>query len=345
MGERGPAPGPVGAIGEALYRVVVRARNRSFDRGRRVTRLGVPVISVGNLSVGGTGKTPMVARVVELLQESGHSPAIAMRGYGSARGGVSDEQAEHAERLGGVPIVAQPNRVEGVRALLESGADVDCVVLDDGFQHRFVARDLEIVLIDATRNPFEGHCLPRGWLREPVESLARADAVVLTRSDQVGEGELGEIEAGVARVAPSAVVARGVHAWEWLETPSGREAVGWLEGRRVVAACAIGNPEAFVGAVARSGAEVVGKALERDHHAWGQGDVAAIARDVRGGGAEAVVTTEKDWVKLRGLDLSSLGVPVVRPRLRLDILEGWPRLAELIRAVARGAGASGVSGG
>jgi tetraacyldisaccharide 4'-kinase len=157
MSERTPPlGGPIGRALSAIYAGIVSRRNRAFDAGRGVVTLDRPVISVGNLSVGGTGKTPLVAHVLEVLGGAGRNPCVAMRGYGSGRGRESDEAMLYRDQFLSVRIVAQPDRVEGLLALLASddGGHVDSVVLDDGFQHRRLARQVDLVLVDATRDPF-----------------------------------------------------------------------------------------------------------------------------------------------------------------------------------------------
>jgi tetraacyldisaccharide 4'-kinase len=340
--DNGPVPAALGVLGEPVYRIVVRARNRSFDRGRRVTRLPVPVISVGNISVGGTGKTPFVMMIVEMLRSAGVRPAIAMRGYKAEREGGSDEEAEYRDRWEDVPVAAQPDRVGGIRALLGERKDIGCVVLDDGFQHRFVARDLDIVLIDATRDPFADHCLPRGWLREPVESLGRADVVVMTRADAIGSDACDRMEERVRGVS-DALVVRAAHDWDRIAVGDRVEPVSWLGGRRVVATCAIGNPGAFINQLRAGGADVAAILTERDHHRWTHRDIERLVRLAAAEKAEAIATTDKDWVKLRRLDLAPLGVPVVRPRVRMGILGAGEALRDRVIGAAR-AGIAGESG-
>lgn len=253
---------PLPALGtplEPLYRTAVNRRNRDFDIGRRVTRLPIPVVSVGNISVGGTGKTPMVRWIINTLRDLEANPGIAMRGYGRKHAGVSDEQQEHADRLPDTPIVANPDRVAAIRTLIEQH-HTDCAVLDDGFQHRFAARDLDVVLIDATRSPFADRCLPAGWLREPVESLARAHAIVITRSTLVDPHALSQLDRQLRRIAPDALVVRADHHWAALETQFGVQPVSWLNGRPTIIACAIGNPDAFIAQARARGAR-----HRRDH--------------------------------------------------------------------------------
>ncbi|MCG8511455.1 MAG: tetraacyldisaccharide 4'-kinase, partial [Rhodospirillales bacterium] len=186
------------ALAEPVYRAVVSARNKRFDNGKRtIARLPRPVISVGNITTGGTGKTPMVIHLARLLHEAGHRPAVLLRGYKAdpEHPQASDEAAELTAALDGIAYVeANPNRVESARRVLDNHPNADVFLLDDGFQHRQVHRDLDMVLIDAMCPFGHDHLLPRGLLREPMKNLARADAVVVTRADQVEPGKLKEID-------------------------------------------------------------------------------------------------------------------------------------------------------
>ncbi len=323
--QKGPAPALLGAPLEPIYRAVVARRNASFDRGRRVSRLTVPVVSVGNISVGGTGKTPMVMWCVRALRAAGRRPAIGMRGYGArVNKGVaspSDEQAEYMESLPGTPIAADPDRVSALRRLLRDDKTVDCVVLDDGFQHRFVARDLDIVLLDATRDPFADRCLPAGWLREPVESLARAGVVALTHAERVSREAIETIRARVGRVAPNARVFVSRHEWDGLEVGQESWPTSRLGGMRVLALCGVGNPGAFLAQARTAGAEVVRESVRRDHAPYDGEAAARIVEEAATLGCDAILTTSKDWVKLR-LALEEIGaagssVPFIRPRLAM----------------------------
>lgn len=334
MSDPGPGPralAPFARLLEPGYRFAVARRNSAFDRGKNVRSAGVPVISIGNLSVGGTGKTPMVMHVARQLKELWRSPGIAMRGYGPKQAGVSDEQQEYADRLTGVPVVANPDRVAGVRTLVKTHR-VDCAILDDGFQHRFLARDLDLVLVDATRSPFVDRCLPAGWLREPVSSLSRADAVVVTRADKTSEARLNELKSNIERVTGAPPVALATHAWEGLTVGSdgGVREVTALNGARVVAACAIGNPEAFLRQVRAAGAEIVERDVRRDHHDWTAEDATALASLAEG--ADALLITHKDWVKLRRVipEDSGLLAKVLVPRLGIGFIEGARALKKLI---------------
>ena len=204
--------GPVAVVARAglwaaslPYGVGVRVRNRLFDAGlRKVIKLPVPVVCVGNLSLGGTGKTPMVEWVARQLVDLGMRPAIVSRGYGAG-----DEARVLEDNLPDVPHLCGADRAAvAMTAVEELGSD--CIVLDDGFQHRRLHRDLDIVLIDATRRPYDDHLFPRGTLREPVCGLKRAGMVVVTRFDQLHHRP--DPRTWLARRFPGLPVATAVHA-------------------------------------------------------------------------------------------------------------------------------------
>lgn len=338
---------PLARAASVLYAAEVGRRNRRSDRGIGVTRFDRPVISVGNLSVGGTGKTPIVRWLVGELVAAGHVPAIAMRGYAS-RDGLSDEAEEYRRAMPDVRVVAQPDRTAGLRALFATtdGGRVDCVVLDDGFQHRTLARDLDIVLIDATRRTLDDRVLPAGWLREPVTSLARADAVVLTRADRITAHALDQLAARVRDLAGTDLVVAAQHAWAGLRVAQGQadtdQPVTWLAGQRVVVCCAIGHPAAFVRAVRDAGAEVAAEHVLADHHPYDDRTVRQLVNSAGSSRADAIVVTEKDWVKLRS-QWPADAMPVVRPRLEVAPLDGWADGWDRLRsrAVRAAGGGSG----
>lgn len=328
-----------------VYGRVIAGRNHGFDRRVGVVELDRPVVSVGNISVGGTGKTPMVGHVLAWLRAAGHTPCVAMRGYAGPRGGRSgtgsDEADEYHRTFPAVPIIAQPNRVEGLITLFgsEAGDEIDVVVLDDGFQHRRIWRELDIALVDATASPFEDRLLPAGWLREPVESLQRAGVVVVTHAEQVSPGHLAELERELSAVCDRPVTAVCRHAWRSL-TVNERgavtsEPVTWLADKRVGAACAIGNPDAFLAQVRAASRGVVGAVVLPDHDPYGQAALGRVADLVRVHGAEAIVVTSKDWSKLsRVRGLPELA-PIVVPELGLVFDRGGTDLREkVLRAAA-----------
>lgn len=334
--------GLLSAMSRVYGRAVAR-RNARFDRGEGVVTLDRPVVSVGNLSVGGTGKTPTVAWAVGVLREAGFWPAVAMRGYGSSRteGGLSDEAEEYRARLADLPVVAQPNRTAGLIDLFatDAGERVDAVVLDDGFQHRQLARQVDIVLVDCTRSPFEDALLPAGRLRESLASLARAHAVVLTHAEAVSAAVVAEIRRAITEVKREMVVAEAEHAWAGLEvTGIGKVGLEWLAGKRVLAVSAIGNPGPFEAEVARRAGSVAGTVRLRDHDPYAERTVARVLREARGSGAEAVVCTAKDWSKLARVKAGRWPCPVARPALEMRFRGGGEELAGLVvRAASAGA--------
>lgn len=289
-------------LAEAPYRLAVSSRNRAFESGKReVFQAGVPVISIGNLTTGGTGKTPLVCFIAKHLRKQGMRVAIISRGYGATAGEGNDEAMELARVLPDVPHVQDPDRVEAARVAVEE-LEAQVLLMDDGFQHRRLHRDLDIVVIDAT-NPFGyNHLLPRGLLREPIASLARADAVVLSRANLIAEEPRQTIREIVAKHAPQAVWAEAVHVPKSLLTwPGSEQNIGSLAGKNVALISAIGNPEAFAATVRRCGANVVGTMSLPDHDSYASAAVKSIVSWLNnlGDGPIEVVCTHKDLVKLQ----------------------------------------------
>ena len=325
---------------EPIYRLAVAARNASFDmRLRAPVRLPRPVVSIGNLTTGGTGKTPMVVLVAERLKAIGCAPAVLLRGYRSS-GGLSDEATLLTDELSSdVPVEANPDRVAGARTVIARHDHIDAFVLDDGFQHRQVRRDLDIVLIDATEPWGFGHVLPRGLLREPRRNLRRADAVIVTRADQVDDTTLGRIDQAIERLTGQPPVGHASHRWTGLVGRSDQaQPLDVLAPLEVYAAAGVGNGAAFVASLAQHTRAVAGQCLYPDHHAYSCADLDAIVGQAQRCGARAVVTTAKDWVKWRALRWpDDAPMPVYRPVLRLELLDGADALAELLaRAVGAG---------
>jgi tetraacyldisaccharide 4'-kinase len=270
------------------YAAAVAARNAAFDHGwLRARTLALPAISVGNLTVGGTGKTPVSAYIAARLAERGSKPAIVMRGYGA------DENLVHARLNPGIPVIVAADRVRGAADARAMGRDV--VVLDDAFQHRGARRDADVVLLAAElAGPVRA--LPAGPWREPLGSLSRASLIVVTRKSASRE-TARHLLAHALRFAPrsgGAVIHLaadrlvGCLSGEFLDLSS-------MNGRSVLAVAAIGDPHAFAAQLTEAGARVT-LAAERDHHAWSAADAAKLAR--RAAGAEMVVCTLKDAVKL-----------------------------------------------
>jgi len=320
-----------------LYGLMMDARNRLYDRGVLTSHaVGARTISVGNITTGGTGKTPLVALISEILLDAGETVCILTRGYGraeprervlvsdgqrilvdAATGG--DEPVELATRLGGRAIVvADADRLAAGRWAKEKFG-VTAFVLDDGFQHRRVKRDVDIVCVDATDPCGGGRVLPAGRLRERFAELKRADAIVLTRSDLIND--TSEIEHHLRSRNPRGTIFKAKNSVSRLidleefhaETQRGEavKASPFVDRPKAVAFCALGNPNAFFKTVDRNFAEagpdaarlLFGRAL-RDHHSYTQADIDGICQTARDAGAEFLVTSAKDAVKLKGIRFS-----------------------------------------
>jgi tetraacyldisaccharide 4'-kinase len=279
----------------------VRVRRWLYSRGLfRTRRSCVPVISVGNITAGGTGKTPIVEHLARGLASRGRKPGVVMRGYRTGRGTKSDEATILRANLGeGVPVIENPNRHDGAEtAACIHGADV--VVLDDGFQHLALARDLDILALDAT-SPFGfGKLLPAGCLRERPGQLARADVVIVTRADIPPAEEVAGLREKACALAPGALVLESTYRPARLETPAGDEGppLEDIRHERVAAFCGIGNPHAFGVAVRRLGAEVVLAKSFPDHHPFTGDDLEAVAREAGNRAARLVLTTQKDAARI-----------------------------------------------
>jgi tetraacyldisaccharide 4'-kinase len=265
---------------------------------------------VGNLTFGGTGKTPTVIALVRDLVRHGRRPAVLTRGYGRATTDpvilvgpepvvaverAGDEPLEISGRLPGVPVVVDADRIRGGIAALAHGADI--LVLDDGFQHLRLQRDLDLVLVDAGDPWGGGRMPPGGRLREPVEGLGRADAVLVTKVSGSGDEVIDEVRRVTARYAPSAPVLAARLEPVAVRRRDGPAAPEVLGGARVVAAAALGRPAGFVELLRRAGAEVVETRWFADHHRYVAGELAELVRTAADLDA-VVVTTAKDAVKM-----------------------------------------------
>lgn len=280
------------------YAVWMAARNLAFDRGWLAQEsTGVPVISVGNLTTGGAGKTPVVLWIARWLRRQGVRVHILSRGYGAEAGGSNDEARELEQLLPDVPHLQNPNRLEAARIAVEELA-CQLILLDDACQHRQIARDLEIVLLDATCPFGYDALLPRGLLREPLAGLARADLIVLTRADLVEATERERIRRTAAEFAPEAQWLEAAHRPRQLRNARGATRdLSWLRQTTYAAFCGLGNPDGFWGTL-RSVAEPVAVRSFPDHHAYSRADVEELGRWAASLGVARLICTTKDLVKL-----------------------------------------------
>jgi tetraacyldisaccharide 4'-kinase len=327
-------PRPVAAGLAGAYRGMVSAREWLYRRGvLRSQAVGCPVVSIGNLTVGGTGKTPAVELAVQTLKGLGHKPAVVSRGYRRRSRGVQvvadaasirlegedagDEPFLLARRLPGVPVVVGANRAEAVK-LARDRFDVTAIVLDDGFQHRTLRKDLEIVMARARRPWGNGRLFPRGMLREPLSALARADFIVLTNppSSTAAAAAADTIRQHNAR-APIMVAHYQVLGARTM--PAGREITPTeLHGRRLLDFAGLGSPRGFTNTLTAAGVDVAGLVEYPDHYWFDQRDLTELAQHAVSVGADGLITTEKDWVRLKSLSPPPGILYVLRVRLALD---------------------------
>lgn len=310
---------------------MLRVRNLAFDRGwLSIHRADVAVVSVGNLTAGGTGKTPCVEYVARFYRQLDLRVAILSRGYGTASG-PNDEALMLEENLPDVPHLVGVNRAELAATAVEE-LESEVLVLDDGLQHRRLARDLDVVLIDATCPWGYGHLLPRGLMREPARGLRRADMVVLTRCDQVSSAERIRIRDRIDRIARGVPVAESRHRpVELNNADQATKPISVLNGRTVAAFAGIGNSEAFRQTLADLGVAIVAFRSYPDHHPYSRADVDDLRAWADGmANVDFVITTQKDLVKLR---LSQLGAkPLWALRIAFEVDAGREQLEQRLRA-------------
>lgn len=306
-------------------------RNWAYDTGRFSAKsVAVPVLSVGNLTMGGTGKTPFVEYLANHLLSLGLRPALLSRGYGTASG-RNDEAMQLEENLPDVPHLQGRDRAELAEIAIEE-LEPDLLILDDGFQHRRLARDWNAVLIDATRPPPADYWFPRGSLREPRSALQRADQIIVTRCDQAEPAARQQLRDWLARRHPTILIAEANHSPIELIRQDGQpEPIHTLQGREVIAFCGVGQPKSFAKTLETLGMTVLDWQFFPDHHPYNKADVDKLQQWAsRFAETVTVVTTQKDFVKLRLADFS--GRPLRAVRVGIELISGE---AELQQSLAR----------
>jgi tetraacyldisaccharide 4'-kinase len=318
-----------------LFGAVAKTRRTLYAKGfLKSHKLDAKVISVGNITVGGTGKTPLVAYIAKVLAEKGEKVCILTRGYGRENAHErllvsdgekilanvkmsGDEPFESAEKLLGISsVLADKNRTSaGNWAIKNLG--ITAFILDDGFQHIQLQRDLNIVCIDAT-NPFgNGKLLPTGILREPLESLKRADAIVITRANLIPDSkfQIPNFRLQITDYTDAPIfISRNI-----------TKKIAKIENRKCLAFCGLGNPENFFSQLRQDKINAVATKIFRDHHVYSQQDANKIENIAKMNNAEILLTTAKDAVKLRDLKFE-LPLEVVESELIFDDEEGFKRL-------------------
>lgn len=324
--------GGLRALSQA-YRLGMVLRNFAYDRGwKQSCKAEVPVVSVGNLTVGGTGKTPCVEFIARYYSQLGLKVAILSRGYGNAAG-RNDEALVLEENLPDVPHLQGADRA-ALAKIAVNELESDILVLDDGFQHRRLKRNLDIVLIDATCPWGHGYLLPRGLLREPIGSLKRASAVIVTRCDLAPAGAVDAIKETVARIEPGLPVFEATHRpVQWRNASGQTMPLDGLRNRPAVGFCGLGNPQAFRQALVKLGLNVIDWRTYPDHHAYSNDDVEALRNWARQLPPEAVlVATQKDLVKIR---LDRMGEKELWAlQIALEMTTGHEALERLLQGIA-----------
>ncbi|MEK6234669.1 MAG: tetraacyldisaccharide 4'-kinase, partial [Planctomycetales bacterium] len=314
---------------EFPYTAAVCWRNRQYDSGRRtIHQAGVPVVSVGNLTMGGTGKTPFVQWLARWFRKQNVRVAVVSRGYGAEAGSANDEALQLERNLPDVPHLENPDRVDAARVAVEE-LDTQLILLDDGFQHRRLARDLDVVLLDATEPFGWRHVCPRGMLREPISGLRRADVIALSRADCASDSDKQALREEVRRIHPAATWVELAHVpTRLINASQDEQSLDFLNGRKVAAFCGIGNPAAFARTLDDLGCRATEFREFDDHHAYQTSDIEDLTRWAEQQQVEAVLCTEKDLVKL---ELDHLGdVPLWAVAVETGVLAGEADLEALL---------------
>lgn len=337
-----------------LYEKGVSYRNNKFDAGKGVSSLTVPVISVGNITAGGTGKTPMVRFICDALVTENHHPVVLSRGYRaednskniiiSKQGQLlvepevsGDEAWLLAKVLPNVSVIIGRNRIESAKIALNA-LNADYLVMDDGFQHRALNRDVDVVLLDAL-NPFGyEYVLPRGLLREPLIGLARASVIVLTKVDQVPVGTVESIKRRLEQMVPNIPVFETIHKpqsiftlQEWGSGQPGVPVDAYV-GKPMMAVSGIANPKSFELTLKGIGYDIVYMMSFGDHHNFTNDDVVELWKQAFIHQAQGIIITEKDAVKLSQLtDIEDLDVPIYVLSIGIEFLNKEEEFIQFLR--------------
>lgn len=325
--------GPVAAFARAglslaafVYERGIRVRNAYYDTWAMPVWLDIPVISVGNLTVGGTGKTPMTMWLCERLLARGRKPAVLSRGYKATDETGADELLLISRRVPQAVAVAHADRARAGRlAIAEYQAQA--AVLDDGFQHRRLGRDLDLLLIDVTRPFGYDRVLPRGLLREPIGSLCRSDAIILTRCDQASASQLAAVKKEIREWSARVPVVGAVHQFAGFADLQGRPVEAPGTGVRCGCFAGIARPDAFVRTLTDLGYAVLDSVSYPDHHAYSAADAETLAAWAREGRMDTLITTEKDAVKLSRLEID-WPVPVFSAIVHMRMLDDGERVLD-----------------
>ena len=358
-----------GSLGDALrgglekaskvYERVIEYRNERYNHPKHVQRVAVPVISIGNITVGGTGKTPMVRYVCETLDTAHHNVSVLSRGYKadnnkkpivvSRQGTVDvssfisgDEAWLLAKTLPNANVIIGSKRVESAKIAVDE-LQSDVLVLDDGFQHRALGREADIVLIDASHPFGYGAVLPRGLLREPLENLKRATYIVLTKTNQIDPEQLKILREDIHALAPLVPVAETIHQTvgfqtmeEWSHNGS-IHGISDYDGTPLLAISGIGQPSSFISNLKSYGFTVQDMMSFGDHHDYSEEDVVKLWERCFKTGIQGIITTEKDAVKLSQVRaIRDLQIPVYVLVIGIALTKGEEDFKSYVLQIAKG---------
>ena len=322
-----------------IYRLILKLRSLIYQIGIiKKKKLAVPVISVGNITTGGTGKTPFIEYIATYIKGKGINVAILSRGYGARtkeNETFNDEHLMLTENLKDIPNLMGSDRFKTGNLAIEE-YKANCLLLDDGFQHIRLNRQLDIVLINAL-NPFGyENILPRGFLREPLKNLNRADMFVITHTDLCTEEELKAIQERLNKINNQVPVIRSIH--QPLHIKDFKNDVTlpmeWLNKKSVYAFCAIGNPDSFSRLLQLNSASVIKFKIFEDHYFYEKDDLTVMIKEAEQMGAEAIVTTQKDKVKILKIvtkdELHAHSIPLCIIKIAIKITEGRETAEKII---------------
>jgi len=325
------------------YSTVIGLRNFLYSKAwLKIYRSNAVVISIGNITVGGTGKTPLVIWLCKFLQQKEFRCAVLTRGYKTrgtrdeGRGTRTDEPAILSESCPSAKVVVNPDRLAGAtEAVAKLGAKV--LIMDDGFQHRRLHRDLDILTIDAMCPFGYGRMLPAGLLREPVTSLRRADAVVITRCDQISESELSQIQKKLQLINPDMLIARSIHSAVCAKSTDNKQiSPEELKNKKIFAFCGIGNPDAFLGTVKGLSCNLVGSKIYDDHYHYTSNDITEVYEEAGRSKADLILTTQKDWTKIAPLGSLKKDIHFAYLKIELKFIDGEDKITKLIEDTLAG---------
>ena len=300
-----------------IYTVVILIRNLCYDLGVfKIYKIeGCQIISVGNISVGGSGKTPIVVFLANYLRQNGKRVAILSRGYGRKSKGMvivsdqekiltnidssGDEPLLLAKQLKKIPVVVESDRVKGARLIVEK-FNPDVIILDDAYQHRRIYRDLNIAVIDSSRGFGNGLLLPSGFLREPISSLKRADLAWFTRIDQAKN--IDNLQSKINKIKSLPQIKSKHIPFKLVQLNTAKQfKITYLKQKNVMLVSGIGNQDSFELTIEQLGAKVVHHEKFADHHKYTNKDIQNIRQRQRAVKADIIVTTEKDYYRLEDL--------------------------------------------